>query len=388
LADPFTLPARSLATLGQFETVQAFNRRVRVSGTVLRQLPGHSINLAESGHSLLVLTKDRTPVRPGDRLEAVGFLGRQGGRITLSEAVYRVASHGAEPTPVALEPGDAPSAELDGQLVTIKGTSLGGAAAGGFVQFTVQAERKIFEALLESPDSAFTLPENGSRLALTGVYSVGYDERSQADSFGLRLRSTADIAVLETPSWWTRGRLLAFSGVIALGALLFLAWITVLRRQVQRQTDQIRQQVERESRLQSELARAGKLDSLGLLAGGIAHDFNNLLTVLIGNMSLLRLDTTLSPDSARSLSQAEKAAARARDLTQQLLTFAKGCAPPSPCLRSYARSPNLPCGARRCAANLPCRPTFGRPMSTRARSAKSCRTSCSMPSKPCRRAAC
>jgi nitrogen-specific signal transduction histidine kinase/ActR/RegA family two-component response regulator len=115
--------------------------------------------------------------------------------------------------------------------------------------------------------------------------------------------------------------------VIALGAVLFLAWVTVLRRQVQRQTDQIRQQVARESRLQAELARAGKLDSLGLLAGGIAHDFNNLLTVLIGNMSLLRLDSSLNAESARSLAQAEKAAARARDLTQQLLTFAKGGAP-------------------------------------------------------------
>ena len=327
LKDPFSVPLRSLATLGQFETVQAFNRRVHVAGTVLRHVPGRSISIAEGGHSLLILTSDRTRVKPGDRLQAVGFLGRQGGRITLSEAVYRVTSHGPEPTPMVVEPGSAPSAELDGQLVTIKGTLLGGAAAGEFVQFTVQGERRVFEASLESPDTDFTLPASGSRVALTGVYTVGYNERSQVDSFGLRLRSTADLVVLETPSWWTRTRLLAFTGIVALGALLFLAWITVLRRQVQRQTDQIRQQVARESRLQAELARAGKLDSLGLLAGGIAHDFNNLLTVLIGNMSLLRLDSALGPESSHSLAQAEKAAARARDLTQQLLTFAKGGAP-------------------------------------------------------------
>ena len=326
-SDPFAVPARSLSSLGQYETVQAFNRRVRVTGTVLRQQPGHSINLADGGHSLLALTPGRTPVRAGDRVEAVGFLGRQGGRVTLSEVVYRVMEHGPEPVAQTFEPGDQPSSELDGQLVVIKGTVLSSARLGQFVQFTIGTTRKIFEATLEQQDGEFALPATGSSVTLTGVYVVGYDERSRADSFMLRLRAPADVVVLETPSWWTRARLLAFSGVIALGALGFLAWITALRRQVGRQTDQIRRQLEREARLQGELARAGKLDSLGLLAGGIAHDFNNLLTVLIGNMSLLRLDAKLNADASRSLEHAEKAAARARDLTQQLLTFAKGGAP-------------------------------------------------------------
>jgi signal transduction histidine kinase/ActR/RegA family two-component response regulator len=327
-ADLFSVPSRSLSSLGQYETVQAFNRRVRVSGVVLLQQPGHSINIAEDGHSLLVLTRGETPVRPGDRLEAVGLLGRQGGRITLSEAVYRVTGHGAEPPAHPVEPQDGPAAALDGQLVTIDGRLLAGAVMGRIAQLTVRTPARIFDASLELPGrSGFVLPEIESTLALTGVYTVSYDERGQADAFTLRLRSPADLAVLETPSWFTRGRILAFTGVLALGALLFLAWINVLRRQVQRQTGLIRAQVDRESKLQSELARAGKLESLGLLAGGIAHDFNNLLTVLIGNMSLIRLDAKLGGDSLQSLTQAEKAAARARDLTQQLLTFAKGGAP-------------------------------------------------------------
>ncbi len=326
-ADPFSVPPRSLASLGQYETVQAFNRRVRVSGIVLRQYLGHWINIAEAEHSLLVMSQNLTPVRPGDRLDAVGLLGRQGGRITLSEAVYRVTGHEAEPVPQTVEPAESPVGPLDGQLVTIKGTLLNGTVVDGFAQLTIRTPGKIFEATLEQKDGGFIMPEIGSQLAVTGVYMIGYDERSVPDSFVLRLRSPADVVVLETPSWWTRGRILAFTGVLALGALLFLVWITGLRRQVQRQTGLIRAQVERESKLQSELARAGKLESLGLLAGGIAHDFNNLLTVLIGNMSLIRLDAKLSGDALQSLTQAEKAAARARDLTQQLLTFAKGGAP-------------------------------------------------------------
>jgi len=78
---------------------------------------------------------------------------------------------------------------------------------------------------------------------------------------------------------------------------------------------------------EEELHKASKIESLGVLAGGIAHDFNNLLTVIIGNISLAKLDINKDADSFDVLTEAEKASFRARDLTQQLLTFSKGGAP-------------------------------------------------------------
>ena len=88
--------------------------------------------------------------------------------------------------------------------------------------------------------------------------------------------------------------------------------------------------MERESeyeRLEQERLRAAKLESIGTLAGGIAHDFNNLLTGIMGNIGLVK--TYISPSDAtyEMLDEAEKAALRARDLTQQLLTFARGGKP-------------------------------------------------------------
>ena len=46
------------------------------------------------------------------------------------------------------------------------------------------------------------------------------------------------------------------------------------------------------NRMEEELLRAQKLESLGLLAGGIAHDFNNILTTIIGNVSLAKNQVT------------------------------------------------------------------------------------------------
>jgi signal transduction histidine kinase len=80
-------------------------------------------------------------------------------------------------------------------------------------------------------------------------------------------------------------------------------------------------------RMEEELLRAQKLESIGLLAGGIAHDFNNLLTAILGNITLAKQDAPPGENLHGRLNEAEKAACRAQDLTQQLLTFSKGGAP-------------------------------------------------------------
>ncbi len=83
-----------------------------------------------------------------------------------------------------------------------------------------------------------------------------------------------------------------------------------------------------ERQTEIELLKMEKLSSLAILAGGIAHDFNNLLTGILGNISLALLaiqerESAVTPQ----LAEAEQATLRARDLVQQLLTFAKGGAP-------------------------------------------------------------
>ncbi len=79
--------------------------------------------------------------------------------------------------------------------------------------------------------------------------------------------------------------------------------------------------------LEHELLRTQKLESLGVLAGGIAHDFNNLLTAISTNLSMALMYGNLEDDISDMLGDAEKASYRAKNLTQQLLAFAKGGRP-------------------------------------------------------------
>ncbi|MBW2458810.1 MAG: PAS domain S-box protein [Deltaproteobacteria bacterium] len=79
--------------------------------------------------------------------------------------------------------------------------------------------------------------------------------------------------------------------------------------------------------LHEERLKASKLESVGVLAGGIAHDFNNLLTAIQGNVELARVGLDPASQPAIALSHAEEACRRATDLTNQLITFARGGAP-------------------------------------------------------------
>jgi PAS domain S-box-containing protein len=85
--------------------------------------------------------------------------------------------------------------------------------------------------------------------------------------------------------------------------------------------------VTEKERLEQEALKARKLESIGVLAGGIAHDFNNILAAILGNINLA-LDYTDPQESTHALlAEAEKASLRAKNLAQQLLTFAKGGEP-------------------------------------------------------------
>ncbi|WDT77365.1 MAG: PAS domain S-box protein [Candidatus Manganitrophus sp.] len=85
--------------------------------------------------------------------------------------------------------------------------------------------------------------------------------------------------------------------------------------------------ITQQQRMEEELLRTSKLEAVGLLAGGIAHDFNNILTAILGNLSLVKMSIGPTDPLHRRVSDAETASLRARDLAQQLLTFAKGGTP-------------------------------------------------------------
>lgn len=77
-------------------------------------------------------------------------------------------------------------------------------------------------------------------------------------------------------------------------------------------------------RLEAELERSNRMESLGRLAGGAAHDFNNLLGGVQASLGLARLRAAGSPSVLEAITAAEAATRRASQVTRELLTFSRG----------------------------------------------------------------
>lgn len=73
---------------------------------------------------------------------------------------------------------------------------------------------------------------------------------------------------------------------------------------------------------QEALLHAQKIEALGKLTSGVAHDFNNLLAIILGNLEMLREDNA-DQTLADYISKGVGATLRARELTRNLLSFAR-----------------------------------------------------------------
>jgi len=85
----------------------------------------------------------------------------------------------------------------------------------------------------------------------------------------------------------------------------------------------IYEDVTERKQLEEQLHLAQRMEALGTLAGGIAHNFNNLLTGIMGNASLMLLNTDPTHPHHERLKAIEKLVDSGSKLTRQLLGYAR-----------------------------------------------------------------
>ncbi len=85
----------------------------------------------------------------------------------------------------------------------------------------------------------------------------------------------------------------------------------------------INSDISERKKIEDQLLRAQRVESIGELAGGIAHDLNNVLAPIMMSISLLRRATP-GANEQRILNTIESSAQRGADLVKQVLGFARG----------------------------------------------------------------
>jgi light-regulated signal transduction histidine kinase (bacteriophytochrome)/CheY-like chemotaxis protein len=85
----------------------------------------------------------------------------------------------------------------------------------------------------------------------------------------------------------------------------------------------ISRDVTERKKLEQQLLRAQRMESLGTMAGGIAHDLNNVLAPIVMSIGLLK-NMVEEPQSKSILETIEASANRGGDIVRQVLSFARG----------------------------------------------------------------
>lgn len=153
------------------------------------------------------------------------------------------------------------------------------------------------------------------------------------DIIGLDMNTLKDLKFLEIMRKGLSGEIIQYEGFYEATTSDNKLWLSLsvapLRDKDQNVTGAIALVEDRTDvrKASEQITTTQRLESLGILAGGIAHDFNNILTAILGNISLAKYYETENKDLLGILTDAEAASNRARELTHQLLTFAKGGEP-------------------------------------------------------------
>jgi two-component system, cell cycle sensor histidine kinase and response regulator CckA len=317
--DLFAVPLRPMDSLRRFNLQNTLNQRVRTAGTVVLHAPGRYVYAQDGADSVFALTQQSEVLRPGDRIEIVGFPGNEGRRFLLREATYRRISVGDEPKPLHLSAVHSVNVDWEGLLARAEGTLLNAVEKDGKARLIVRTRDSAFEVSLDSTgaDTAKKLQdlEPGSQLAVTGVYEVQSDEYSKPRSFLLHLRSWNDVQVLQRPPWWTFARLFwVLLGVVGVFVVALVWGILISRKnvalwqaqadlqavndklelRVEERTQELREQVTAKEHARDELARMqedlmliSRRAGMAEVATGVLHNVGNVLNSVNVSAALL-----------------------------------------------------------------------------------------------------
>jgi len=201
-------------------------------------------------------------------------------------------------------------------------------------------ERERLLVTLRSIGDAVLTTDGEGRVELMNRVAESLMDQSLVEARGQRLDDVLPLVeptsgerlpdILERLLGCGDDRLVIHAARLELGQrpMVSLVAAPILDRQLDRQGVVVAMRdITAQHRMEQELVRAEKLESVGVLAGGIAHDFNNILTGVMGHISLGRERLDDAHPVQHHLDRAELATQRAQGLTQQLLTFSKGGVP-------------------------------------------------------------
>jgi signal transduction histidine kinase len=337
----FDAPLHAVDAISTYGTQVEYGDPVKVAGLVTLWRPSGELCIRDNASPLAIRLRQpwvkddplgryadpapAPPLKPGDRVEVVGYPTLAAPAMALEDAEYRlVGSTTNLPAPVQVAPDAAVQPALHGQFIQLEGSVL---AHGSLVAesnvtevLSIQSSQHVFEAELVVPKPGLLSVSKGALVSVSGIDIVQPDTWNRPHSFRLLLRSPFDVAILKPAPLWTlriAARLGAFAaGVISLGAV----WIFVLRRRVAARTASLRtanDQLQREidERHQAELGLRSAQQELRTaldkerelhelksnFVNLVSHEFRTPLSIILSSTEILNSYLPLLKEQERAM---------------------------------------------------------------------------------------
>ncbi|HEY1809146.1 MAG TPA: diguanylate cyclase [Acidobacteriaceae bacterium] len=268
-ANPFALPQVGIADITRVPP-QGAGHRVHIRGLVSSAFDNGHFSLLEDDYGIFVTAQDPTSLRPGDRVDVVGFPSNGDYTSYLDQALVRRLGSGPLPPPVQLTASEALAGTYDADPIELEALLLDHSRdRNGLHTLLLTNAGQKFLAVLP-PDTAsgfFDSLHPGSTLRLRGICVIHTNGTKTPQSFDLLLRSSDDIQILRTPPWWTPRHTLLLAALLSVLLLIIFTRNLGLRHRVAAQTRQIQSQLDesRTLRAQAEAAAHEKSQALASL---------------------------------------------------------------------------------------------------------------------------
>jgi signal transduction histidine kinase len=305
--DGFSLPTRKISSLLLGNSTKALRHRVRIEGVLTLQDGDHYFLQDETGSAMaiakqnIVLTRSGhwvfwqstqaheasadAQMKPGDRIEVVGFPEMRGYSPVLTEVLFRRLGGSAQVTPVQTDANGIFAGNLDSTLVSLEGVLLSKQIFGQKTVMEFRDGQRGFEVFVQEPVMSIA---PGSRVCMTGVCQTEptpYEQFGKSvSSFKLLVGQEANFSVLQRPPWWDFKHTLAVAGTLTSILAVAVCWIVLLRRQVEKRTTLLQREIEERKRIELEMERthqqlltASRLAGMAEVATYVLHNVGNVL---------------------------------------------------------------------------------------------------------------